>query len=74
MQQSFNQERNQLKSLVEKIAAEKVTEAEEDFFANTAQHEQGLSKLEVHVLNQRKRLALLKGSLDVANSDKELLE
>jgi hypothetical protein len=43
---------------------------EADFFVSTQQHEEGLSKLEAHILNQRKKMLSMKQQLDVSLSEK----
>eukprot|EP00347_Sterkiella_histriomuscorum_P009187 403342191 len=69
--QTFSKERDSYKLLIDNLINQKVNQVEQEF-VNTAQHEEGLSKMEVHIMNQRKKLVQLKSQLDVSRNECEI--
>ena len=71
--EAFGRERDQYKLLIDKLINQKVSEVEAEF-VTTAQHEEGVTKLEVLILNQRKKMTQLKAQLEVAKNERDVME
>ncbi|CDW81066.1 UNKNOWN [Stylonychia lemnae] len=69
--ETFNKERESYKTLIDNLVSQKINQLEQEF-VTTAQHEEGLSKLEVHIMNQRKKLIQLKSQLDIIRHESEI--
>ena len=71
--ESFDQERIAYRQLIDRIQNDKSHQIEQDFISTT-QYEDGMTKLEALIMNQRKKIAHQKGQIDILQNDKLIAE
>lgn len=69
---SFNSERESYKNLISKLINQNMQELDDEL--NEQQVDDGISKLELHIMKQRKRIIIMKFDHDKMNTEKEILE